>query len=334
MKLNIAFAACCLALSAQAQNVKSDIKATLNKQVAFPQTVAPGNYSGITWLGGNTYAVVSDKAKSDGFFIFHINIDPDTGQISHAYSNEFRSADRPNRDMEGIAYVESDSTIFISGEEDNRIMEYRLKDGERTGRQLDMPDSLAVTSPNYGYESLTYNAKTRRFWTVSEGMLPIDGTTASPSVKVKNKLRLLCFDENLKLVAQYPYEMEMPELKSNSAELYAMGVTELCALDDGRVLVLERELYAPSLKFGSFVNCKLYVVDPTDDYYSDFLHKKLVTSFKTSMTGLKKDFANYEGMCLGPKLNDGRQVLVMISDSQGQYKGVLKDWLKTIVLDY
>jgi hypothetical protein len=37
-------------------------------------------------------------------------------------------------------------------------------------------------------------------------------------------------------------------------------------------------------------------------------------------------------MCLGPQLADGSQVLILLSDSQGQYAGVLKDWFKTIVL--
>ena len=34
-----------------------------NAQHAFPQTIPAGNYSGITWLGGDLYAVVSDKSK-------------------------------------------------------------------------------------------------------------------------------------------------------------------------------------------------------------------------------------------------------------------------------
>lgn len=44
-------------------------------------------------------------------------------------------------------------------------------------------------------------------------------------------------------------------------------------------------------------------------------------------------FANYEGICVGPKLADGRQLLILISDSQNQYRGVLRDWFKTIVMD-
>lgn len=320
-------------LSLQAQEIKKELRAEENTQVAFPQTVAAGNYSGITWLGGNEYAVVCDKSRSDGFFVFHINTDPDTGQISHAYCDEFRSADRANRDQEGICYVPKDSAIWISGEGDNRIREYNLKTGERTGRELDIPDSLKQSYPNMGFEALTYNAKTGHFWTVSESVLPIDGKPCTPKYKTKNRLRLLCFDESLKLVAQYPYEMDMPELKSNSAENYCIGVSDLCALDDGRLILLERELYAPRLILGSFVVCKLYVVDPEETGYATSLHKKLLLRFKTPSSGLKKDFANYEGMCLGPKLNDGRQVIVMMADSQNQMQGVLKDWLKTVVVN-
>ena len=189
-------------LSLQAQEIKKELRAEESTQVAFPQTVAAGNYSGITWLGGNEYAVVCDKSRSDGFFVFHINTDPDTGQISHAYCDEFRSADRANRDQEGICYVPKDSAIWISGEGDNRIREYNLKTGERTGRELDIPDSLKQSYPNMGFEALTYNAKTGRFWTVSESVLPIDGKPCTPKYKTKNRLRLLCFDESLKLVAQ------------------------------------------------------------------------------------------------------------------------------------
>lgn len=37
-------------------------------------------------------------------------------------------------------------------------------------------------------------------------------------------------------------------------------------------------------------------------------------------------------MCLGPKLKDGSRILVLVADSQDQYGGVLKDWIKTIRL--
>ena len=63
-----------------------------------------------------------------------------------------------------------------------------------------------------------------------------------------------------------------------------------------------------------------------------FLKKRLLTEWKTSLSLSKRSFANYEGMCLGPKLEDGSQVVILLSDSQDQYAGVLKDWFKTIVI--
>ncbi len=277
--------------------------------------------------------MVCDKARADGFFIFHINIDPDTGVISHAYNNEFRSSGYANRDMEGIAFMPKDTTIFISGEGDNSIKEYELKTGKYTGRELNVPDSLRQSAPNYGFESLTYNAKQRHFWTVSESTLPIDGKPSSLKNKHQNVLRLLCFDDSsLDMVGMYAYLMDYPEATAESSNGYCHGVSDLCALDDGRVLVMERELFVPPLRIGAWVNNKIYVVDPTEKMTGKFIEKKLLVEFKTKFTGFKNTFANFEGMCLGPKLNDGRQTLVLICDSQNQLKK-LKDWIMTIVID-
>ena len=38
----------------------------INKQHYFKRTVPKGNYSGITWLENNSYAIVSDKAEYSG----------------------------------------------------------------------------------------------------------------------------------------------------------------------------------------------------------------------------------------------------------------------------
>ena len=43
-----------------------------HKQQKFPDAIPAGNYSGITWLGDDRYAVVSDKSADDGFFVFRI----------------------------------------------------------------------------------------------------------------------------------------------------------------------------------------------------------------------------------------------------------------------
>jgi len=51
--------------------------------------IPTGNYSGITPLGNSRYAVVSDKAVDDGFFIFHIEQDSLSGQITNVHFEGF-----------------------------------------------------------------------------------------------------------------------------------------------------------------------------------------------------------------------------------------------------
>lgn len=121
-----------------------------------------------------------------------------------------------------------------------------------------------------------------------------------------------------------------------------MGVSEIAALGSGRLLVLEREFFVPSLKFGAFVRCKLYEIEPGKSEpipsggdigaNTKFVDKRLVYSFVTRLTLLDWSVANYEGMCFGPKLVDGSRVLILVSDSQDNYGGVLKDWFRTIII--
>ena len=106
----------------------------------------------------------------------------------------------------------------------------------------------------------------------------------------------------------------------------------LAALDDGRIVVLERELYFPKKQIGSYCLVKLYVVNPSQQQPGELLNKSLLTTFRTKFNITRHNFANYEGICVGPKLADGRQLLILICDSQNQFHGVMRDWFKTIIM--
>jgi hypothetical protein len=111
-----------------------------------------------------------------------------------------------------------------------------------------------------------------------------------------------------------------------------LGVSGLAALDDGRIVVLERELFLPPKKIGSFAQVKLYVVNPNLHQPGDTLHKTLIAEFRTKINISNRSFANYEGICVGPTLADGSLLLLLVCDSQKHYVGMLKDWLRTVVL--
>lgn len=345
-----------LALALCAGNLYAQTALEL-KQVAMKKWhIGCAQYSGITPMDGNRYAVVSDKEPRDGFFTFRIDQDASDGKITAVYLEGFKGNASPHvdangisvRDCEGVAYVPQTNTVFISGEGDQRIIEYNME-GQLTGRELTIPAIFARNNivPNYGFEALCYDKVNQRFWTTTEGMLPIDGPTASPlHPGTQNLLRLQSFNAHLQPVAQYAYRMDRGKM-DDFGKIYVFGVPAITALPDGRLLVLEREADITAGGFGSSVHCKLYLVNPTEGHQIDssvnlsmldpnkFLIKKLLAAWHTVAQPVRMNLANYEGMCLGRQLSDGRQTLILISDSQGgKRKGpyALNDYLKVIVL--
>ena len=267
----------------------------------FHKQLPPGNYSGIAPLGDDRYAVVSDKTEEDGFYVFHILTDTLRGRITEVLNEGFRSSGLPNRDMEGICYRPSTNTLFVSGEKDNEVYEYTLE-GQRTGRRLEMPELFKQADHNYGLESLTYDTQRHLFFTTTEH--PLKGDSL---------LRIQTFGDDLKPQRQYCYR---PDAPISNKHFY--GVSELCALDDGRLLVLERQIRVPRLKLGASTTIRLYEVRPAEE---PMLQKRLVTEFRTHLNLFSRRFANYEALCqLSPRH------LLLVADSQNRYKGFLRDW--------
>ncbi len=328
-----------------------------NAPKTFPQTVPAGNYSGLTHLHDDIYAVVSDKSDSALYFNFRIQVNPKTGDLERVENLGFTeyvdgschssSSTRPWQgkekgfDHEAIAKV-SDSTVVIASEGFYRLKEYPLSGGD--SNLWEMKWKADTFYPNYVFESLAFDSAHHVLWTIPESTLRKDGQPATPENGLANKLRLMGIGWKTSAVDSlktFAYEMDKPST-SRKAETYVMGVSEFCVLPDGQLLVLEREAFIPKIKLGAFCKCKLYVVNPWQektfpltenfDEKTPFISKRLLTEWKTGLSLFDRSFANYEGMCLGPQLEDGSQVLILLSDSQDQYAGVLKDWFKTIVL--
>lgn len=313
--------------------------------------ITPANYSGITPLGNGRYAVVSDKGDSDGFHVWKIEQDPQSGAVTQVVNEGFK-ANRvdatANRDCEGIVYVPKYDCLFISGEGDQRIIGYDM-DGQRNGLELMVPEQFRSTVSNQGLEALGFGGKggKARLWSTTETSLPADGQAAGPKAPgAENLLRLQSFKTNLKPSKQFAYKMDAGR-SSDFGSTYVFGVPEVCALPDGRVLVLEREANIPAIYVGAEVICKLYCIKPKsarkiscDTVLSElsddrFLKKELIANWSTTLSVTSFKWANYEGMCLGARLSDGRQTLLLISDSQGGYgKGPirLQDYIKVIYL--
>lgn len=283
--------------------------------------IRPGDYSGITPIGGGLYAVVSDKEPRAGFHVWRLDIDAG-GRLRAASAEGFRGEAWPiPRDAEGVALCPWRGSVFVSGEEDQRIVEHSLADGRVTGAELAVPPSMGRDriQANRGFEALCCDTVRRLFWTVTESPLPGDAP---------DSLRLLCFGSDLRPLAEYAYRLG-PERYSGGARGHLHGVVALAAMDDGRLLVLEREAAVTRRYMGSRCLCRLVRFSPAEG------RREVLREWETRFSLARPRFANYEGMCLGPVLPDGRQTVLLVSDSQGGYGRLLwhlRDRLMIIVL--
>jgi len=312
--------------------------------------IPAGNYSGITHIGGDRYALISDKQEADGWTEVSIQFLP-SGDIremqfvAHHYNTPMTGK---TRDSEGIAYV-AGKGLYVSAENDQQIQEL-TEEGMPTGHSLSVPECFGVDNiyPNYGFEALTYDKENGLFWTTTEQGLRTDVKDAtSLSNPAPTLLRMQSFGIDGQPLQQYAYKTEAPTTK-RSSRLFAFGVPELLAVNDTTLLVMERELNIPKRYNGAKCHIRIYSVntrlgEPITDLTQPlqdmdekkFLPKKLLYAFSTGIRFLgRKNFANYEGMCLGPRLEDGRQTVLLVSDSQNRAGNPLfhlKDYIRVIV---
>ncbi len=318
----------------------------------FPEEVPAGQYSGITYLGGTKYAVVHDKLNGGGLVLFDIFLSDD-GTVAYVKAEVPQATSVANEsglDNEGVVFVplaskrlglgssgeifsqdlpEVEGVLLISQERDQTISEYTVE-GVATGRTVAVPQMFAKDNIvlNNGFEALAYNAVTGLLWTTTERPLKQDQDSGE-------LLRLQSFGPSYRAAESFLYMMDNPDVPlqmSSVARAYVHGVSAMTALDDGSLLVLEREVYVPkggtlAMMLGSFTRSKIYRVNPAKEQESaEPLRKTLFAQFMTSALNI----ANYEGMCLGPDLPGGWHTLVLIADSQGGQNGLTNEYIKVI----
>ena len=332
----------------------SDIKTVslLKPKSMSSMGISHGNYSGITQINQDTFAIISDKPLNDGRFVKILKIEqsPRNGKINnikeittHYYidnSNKHFS----NTDYEDIVYNYHKQTFLVCDEANQEISEYD-KTLQTTNNQLHIPVifSTANIFNNKGFEALTYNHKDSTVWTTTESYLKSDVHLQSDKIR----LRLQCFNKHLMPEVQYIYETDSPIL-NKKCKKHTFGVPAITILDDSRFLIMERELCIKKNYINSFTNIKIFIIEPKETLKTststsiwqedtqNSIHKTLLCSFSTHFKIGKINLGNYEGMCQGRKLDDGRQTIILISDSQNGAGNIfyrLKDYLKVLVID-
>ena len=276
----------------------------------------PASLSGIAWAGGTNYYAVSDDVftnevglyplaiglSSNGLSIVSCTIPPPAKRIPLADAY----------DLEDVVFDAVNGTVWAVDETRRTVREYRLADGAVLRTQK-LPDFLRQDRSNLGMESLALSEDGCTLWTCTEEALTCDGPRSSPTAGTT--VRLLKFTRpdargDFSLAGTYAYTTDAWSQAHDFDGKGRRGVSGLCALPDGSLLVLEREL--------SFGGSNALVAATTARLSFTVYRVKPPGGGKEKLAsggGRVFSFGNYEGICLGPRLTDGKRSVLLVSDS-------------------
>ncbi|UGQ49069.1 esterase-like activity of phytase family protein [Massilia endophytica] len=233
-------------------------------------------------------------------------------------------------DIEAVRIDPQDGTVWYASEGDRRlIQEPFLRQAKPDGsfiREIQLP-AMFLAGPgqehgartNLSFEGLSFAPDGRSLWLAMEAPLYQDGPVPTP--EHGGLSRITQMDRSGRVLAQYVYPIEAIPDRPGLGKAADNGVSEIVANGAHSVLVLERSaVQAASGKYRNYV--RLYEMDvrsATDVQHMDSLQgarftpaaKRLVLDFDTLRLPV---LDNVEGFSFGPKLPNGHDTLVFVSD--------------------
>ncbi|MCT7985989.1 esterase-like activity of phytase family protein [Laspinema sp. A4] len=294
-----------------------------------------GGFSGITYDSQrNLYYALSDDRAIQGparFYNVEIQLNPLVVTpigVTPLVDQSSRPFPTYTVDPEGIALTRRD-TLFISSEGDVvQDIQPFIKEFSREGKELlslPIPDKFLPQNgqgirDNQAFESLTLSPSEQFLYTAIETALVQDGEPAN--LETGTPVRILQYDLTTgQPVQEFYYLTEPVQTEPKYPDGLAIhSLVELLAWDETKLLSLERGftedvgntvlLYEVSLEgatdiqsIDSLKEVNIQTIQPAQ--------KRLLLDLQT--LGIPVD--NLEGMTFGPKLADGRQSLILVSDN-------------------
>lgn len=290
-------------------------------EICRPDVPEADSMGGITWVSNNVYWAVTDEKHKTVVWELDIPVDAATGKVNAC---RMRLLCRPEGtdDIEGIARDPLDGSMWLVDERAHAISRFDPVSGRRLPGRVELPAVMGRFRRDFGMESLTISSDGLSMWTCSEEALTPDGPLSTR--RRGSDVRLARFvrgaaAEPWKPVGQWVYQTDpiagKPWHNKKNEDMTRSGISELCLLDDGTLLTLEREF---SVMLVPRFRCRIYETDFSQA--TDVLDLKALADGPAFSRVSKKllheatGFAMYEGMCLGPKLADGSRILMLVSD--------------------
>jgi hypothetical protein len=316
------------------------------------QDTVIGGFSGITYNPEKDlyYVVSDDRSNLSPARFYTLKIEINNNKINEVNIENVTLLKNENgenylentSDTEGIAFTPK-NTLFIASEGVYKtkispfIHEYNLegkfinsvriperyisKEGEKKG-----------VENNLGFESLTIKANgiipqdPFRLFTITESALVQDVDLNNPETTLRSRLMHYVINPfgDPVLIGEHLYIVDNPQL----GVLYN-GVSELLALpQEGYLLSLERtfglrghgvKIFQLVMANASDISSQKTLAGNIDNITP--IRKKLVLDLQK--LGIKLD--NLEGMTFGPRLADGSQTLILVSDNNFAKEGKQKN---------
>ena len=302
----------------------------------------PTGLSGVTHVTNDLYYAVNDA----GSFLLtvEISVDRANGRVTNC---AFRAATALKAsgklaDLEGVAWDAAAGVVWATDEYDGTIRSFDPATGERRAAAV-LPPVQDAFRFNRSLEALALAPGSLDLWACNEEALCAkearrerrmqkspdprpetmadDGPRATrrkgTRVRIMRLSRVSAADVP-RPAGEWAYETD-PVGGLDFLGKSSCGVADMAVLGDGTLLVMERELSIKRGKFTPSFRCRIYAVDVSgaDDVSNvaslkDFAGR---TAGKTLVWGGDTGFANYEGLCEGPRLADGSRTLVLVSDA-------------------
>lgn len=347
MKFLIFFATSLLCASAWALKLSYVGETSLAHGQKFKDTVI-GGLSGLAFHEGKLFALSDDRGKvsDERFYEFSLSIVKSTVTLKpeavYFMKDLPKTAEgkKAGLDPEGLARL-PDGSFLISSEGTNdakpRVMP-RIFQVDAQGKWLVdlpmpthfLPEEIGKQTKgiqnNLAFEGLTALPDGKTVFAAIEKALQQDVVINEEDKGDFIRIIKYTKGESYKVTAEYVYQIDPLLLTDTPKEIFR-GVSEILALSDTKIVVMERGAkISPKNLWTSTVS--LYLADlskATDVSGNEKLEvKKITPATKTKLIDFEVDLKdkragkvveNFEALAWGPVLADGRKTLLVMSDN-------------------
>lgn len=298
----------------------------------------------------NRILAISDdrSATNDArFYEFDLKLDEKSLSLSPTgvitlKNKEGKSFPKGSIDAEDIAFLNEDLLISTEGWINieppvNPEVYVFTRDGKYKTK-IEVPskfnpikgkENVAGIRDNLGLESMTASKDGKSVWVGTEEALYQDDRTSGP--RYASTLRLVQY-QDLKPIKEVAYRLEkVPSISIAGLTVGETGLVGLRAIDESTFYAVERS-YMPLVRRSVIRIFKFKITDKTTDISKlDSIKGKNITTvekelianledYTTSMSDKFQTIDNIEGICFGPKLANGHDTLIMVSDNNFKKK--------------